>query len=99
MQALVIDPVIPFLVPPAERVSICLVGCGGTGSFLARDLARLAVHCRETGGPQISLNFLDDDRVEPKNIGRQLFAAADVGKNKAEVLADTTAFLAKVTGG
>lgn len=87
MQPLVIDPAIPFLAPTADHVPICLVGCGGAGSFLARDLARLAEHCRQTGGPTISLIFLDDDRVEPKNIGRQLFSAADVGKNKAEVLA------------
>lgn len=87
MQTLVIDPAVPFLVPPAEHVVLCLVGCGGTGSFLARDLARLADHCRAVGGPRISLIFLDDDRVEPKNVGRQMFAYADVGRNKAEVLA------------
>lgn len=87
MQALQIDPPIPFVVPNVPEFAITLVGCGGTGSHLAQTLARLAAHCRDTNGPYIQLAFVDGDRVEDKNVGRQLFSTADVGKNKAQVLA------------
>lgn len=87
MQALTIDPPIPFIVPQSPEITIALVGCGGTGSHLAQTLARLASHCRDTGGPALELVFVDGDTVEYKNVGRQLFASCDVGKNKAQVLA------------
>ena len=87
MQTLSIDPASRFLIPADAPISILLVGCGGTGSHIAQSLARLAYHVRERGGPALSLTFLDGDTVEPKNVGRQLFSLADVGRNKAQVLA------------
>ncbi|MBK8200243.1 MAG: PRTRC system ThiF family protein [Acidobacteria bacterium] len=87
MQTLTIDPVVPFLIPESPRIAIALVGCGGTGSHIAQAMARLAVHCRDTGGPQIDLAFIDGDTVERTNVGRQLFSAADIGRNKAQALA------------
>lgn len=87
MQTLQIDPPIPFIVPDTTSFTVVLCGCGGTGSHLAYTLARLAAHCRDTGGPRLTLAFVDGDTVERKNVGRQLFAPADVGKNKAMVLA------------
>lgn len=86
MQTLQLDPPIPFVVPPGP-ITIALIGCGGTGSHIAQSLARLAAHCRDTGAPSIELAFIDGDTVESKNVGRQLFSAADVGRNKAQVLA------------
>lgn len=87
MQTLQLDPAVPFVVPPLEAVTIALVGCGGTGSHIAQSLARLASHCRDTNGPEVQLAFVDGDTVEAKNVGRQLFSAADIGKNKAQTLA------------
>jgi PRTRC genetic system ThiF family protein len=87
MRSLTIDPPIPYLLPADRPISILLVGCGGTGSHLAQALARLASHVRDGGGPALTLIFVDGDVVEPKNVGRQLFSRADVGKNKAQVLA------------
>lgn len=87
MHALTIEPPLPFLLPELRDVTIALIGCGGTGSHIAQGLARLATHCRETNGPRITLAFVDGDTVEPKNVGRQLFSAADIGKNKAQALA------------
>lgn len=87
MQALQIDPPVPFIVPDTASFTIVLVGCGGTGSHLAQTLARLAAHCHSTGGPRLTLAFVDGDMVEAKNVGRQLFSPSDVGKNKAMVLA------------
>lgn len=70
-----------------DRVRIVLVGCGGTGSFLALHLARLAWHAWQSHGRAIALEFVDPDHVERQNLGRQNFAPAEVGQPKAEALA------------
>ncbi len=57
--------------------SVLLIGCGALGSHVAQGLIRKGVG-------QISL--CDDDRVELKNLTRQLFHVRDCGKNKAVAL-------------
>jgi len=69
-----------------DRVTIVLAGCGGTGSFLALHLARLACHARDRHGLDIDLVFVDPDLVEGQNVGRQNFCPAEVGLPKAMVL-------------
>ncbi|HMQ30022.1 MAG TPA: PRTRC system ThiF family protein [Chloroflexaceae bacterium] len=88
MQTLTIDQPIPYLVPPNQPIQIGLVGCGGTGSHIAQSLARMAAHRHERGGPPLRLFFIDGDHVEAHNIGRQIFARAELGNNKAQTLAD-----------
>ncbi|PDW00651.1 ThiF family adenylyltransferase [Candidatus Chloroploca asiatica] len=88
MDTLTIDTPIPYLLPPTQPIQIGLVGCGGTGSHLAVALARMASHLRERGSPPLHLIFIDGDRVEAPNIGRQLFAPAERGRHKAQTLAD-----------
>lgn len=85
MQTLTIEPPVPFVVRGGP-VTIALIGCGGTGSHIAQSLARLAAH---TGNSRSELRIIliDGDVVETKNVGRQLFAPSDVGKNKAQALA------------
>lgn len=56
-----------------------IIGCGGVGSFLAPTL------CMLTGKENITL--IDGDRLEAKNLNRQLFAEGEIGINKAEALA------------
>lgn len=87
MQTLTIDPAVPFILPPIASVLVVIVGCGGTGSYLAQNAARLAVHSRAGGGPEIQIILMDGDSVEEKNVGRQLFCPAEVGRNKAMTLA------------
>ncbi len=74
-------------IPDFKRVHLTLVGCGGTGSHIASGLASIAIALAERNIP-MDLLFIDPDRVEDKNVGRQLFSLADVGKPKAEVVAD-----------
>jgi PRTRC genetic system ThiF family protein len=74
------------LLGDVERAEIVLVGCGGTGSFLALHLARLAWHA-QAAGLEVALTFVDPDSVEEKNIGRQNFCPAEVGEHKAITLA------------
>jgi len=61
--------------------TIVLVGCGGTGGFLAEAVCRLLI------GRASRLYLVDPDRVELHNVARQAFDRRDVGRFKAEVLA------------
>lgn len=61
---------------------IIVVGCGGNGSHLVPDIARLIKSLNSS----IELILIDGDTVEEKNLIRQHFSASDVGKNKAQVL-------------
>lgn len=62
------------------RYRFYVVGCGGTGSLLARDLAKLL-----TSSPH-TMTLIDGDVVEEKNIIRQGYQLQDIGENKAAVL-------------
>ena len=67
--------------------TVTLVGLGGTGSQLSRLLARILYDMRRSRLHTPMLRFIDPDRVELKNCGRQSFCDAEVGQYKAEVLA------------
>lgn len=77
---------LPILLTPHKQIQFFLVGCGGTGGFLAPMLARLIV-ALEKGGIAVEGTFVDFDVVDHLNVPRQNFCAADIGFNKAEVLA------------
>jgi PRTRC genetic system ThiF family protein len=78
-------PVSRWGISENTRWSIYLIGCGGTGSFIAHVLAQLAASPRGEALQRVIL--VDPDLVEQRNIGRQNFAPADVGYPKAQVLA------------
>ena len=64
---------------------ITVVGCGGTGGFVAEGL------CRLFQGRAATIVLVDHDRVEPHNLLRQNFYAEDVGRFKSQALADRLA--------
>ena len=66
---------------PAET-RILVVGCGGTGSFVAEGLCRLLINS------DTPLILIDPDHVEPHNLVRQQFFSGDVGKFKSQALAE-----------
>jgi len=76
-----------LLVPEAKEVDIHLIGCGGTGSWLAPHIARIARLMAEKNDQKVRILFHDPDQVEAKNVYRQSFANAEIGVNKAEALA------------
>jgi PRTRC genetic system ThiF family protein len=76
-------PVQPY---QARRISLFIVGLGGTGSFLARHAACLLTLLR-AAGKEATLTFIDPDTVEEVNIPRQNFCRAEIGRYKAETLA------------
>ncbi len=75
-----------IVLPLYERLEFYLVGCGGTGSWLAPSLCRLARTLNEQG-KTTTLIFIDPDVVEQKNVLRQNFCDAEIGLNKAQTLA------------
>ncbi|MFC2004863.1 ThiF family adenylyltransferase [Chloroflexota bacterium] len=65
-----------------QQFKIIVVGCGGTGSFVAEGLSRLLI------GSEIPLLLIDPDRVEPHNLVRQNFYGSDLYKFKSQALAE-----------
>ena len=76
----------PSLVADREPVRIALIGAGGTGSQLLSGLARMNQALKALGSPGLDVRVFDGDSVSAANVGRQLFSASDIGKNKAVVL-------------
>ena len=72
--------------PHLQISQIVLVGCGGTGSEVARSVARMLYDMQQSRQQTPKLLLIDPDIVEMKNVGRQLFTPADVGQFKAQVL-------------
>lgn len=75
-----------IILPVYKQVELYLVGCGGTGSWLAPSLCRIARTLNEKG-KATNLIFIDPDVVEQKNVLRQNFCDAEIGLNKAQTLA------------
>lgn len=76
-----------------NQIHIRMLGCGGTGSKLMPELCQAIALFNENPmvngyERQAHLRVCDPDIVEVGNLNRQHFIAADVGKNKAEVLAN-----------
>lgn len=83
---------IPFEVPiqmqdyqKSYLKRVVVIGCGGTGGYLVPNLARL-IASLETSN--VELILIDGDVVESKNLIRQNFISPDLGRYKAEVLAE-----------
>ena len=65
-------------------VKIVMLGAGGTGGHIAPHLYRLLY----TLNRPVRFLIADGDTVESKNLVRQNFIEADLGENKAKVLAE-----------
>ncbi len=62
------------------KYEVMIVGCGGTGGFVAEGICRLLP-------TSVPLILVDPDRVEERNLQRQNFFPEDLGKLKSEALA------------
>lgn len=67
--------------PIPNNLKVAVIGCGGTGSFLAEAICRLLT------GLNFHLSLIDHDTVERRNTLRQNFFPSELGRNKAEALA------------
>ncbi len=74
--------------PNMHIQSVVIVGCGGTGAQVVRTVARIVYDMRRVRLHAPRITLIDPDIVEEKNVGRQLFTAADaaLGLHKAEVV-------------
>lgn len=75
-----------YLLNPTHPVTVCLIGCGGTGSHVLTGLARISYSLQALGHPGLYVVTYDPDTVSGSNVGRQLFSSPDIGLNKAVVL-------------
>ena len=73
-----------------KPVKIVMLGVGGTGGHVAPHLYRLL----HTLDRPVKVIIADGDVVEQKNLVRQNFVSSDLGRNKAQVIAEryATAF-------
>jgi len=69
---------------------IIIIGAGGTGGYLIPNLSRFiaSLPSNEENFKNHIITIVDGDKVEEKNIIRQNFITQDIGRYKAEVLAE-----------
>ena len=65
-------------------ISVTMIGVGGTGGHVAPHLYRLLYSLER----HVKVVIADGDNVEKKNLVRQNFISPDLGRNKAQVLAE-----------
>src|SRR5690348_4893705 len=75
----------PFITRISNQIQIVLVGCGGTGSWLAPHIGRFLAVLRERG-KQASGLFVDPDVVQPVNIPRQNFCQEEAERRLPKAL-------------
>ena len=75
-----------YLVNPTNALTVNLIGAGGNGSVMLTALARMHQALQALEHPGLQVYVWDDDVVSEANIGRQLFAAAEIDYPKAAAL-------------
>ena len=71
-----------------RKYRVLIAGVGGTGAYVARDLARFAYSLQaKSMDIDVEIHLFDPDVVEEKNLVRQNFILSDLGKPKAEGIA------------
>lgn len=75
-----------YFLDPMHKLSVLVIGAGGTGSHVLTSLARMNATLNALDHPGLHVTVYDDDVVSDANIGRQLFSASDIGRYKADVL-------------
>ena len=74
------------LINPPNPISVNLIGVGGTGSQVLTGLAKINHALIALGHPGLAVRAFDGDRITEANLGRQAFAEAELGLNKAVAL-------------
>ncbi|MGR5347314.1 PRTRC system ThiF family protein [Vibrio mediterranei] len=70
-----------------RNLKIALVGCGGTGSYLSKELIQIAKTMKALDpDSNLSVTYYDPSTVTESNLARQNFFPTMVGCNKAEAL-------------
>jgi hypothetical protein len=72
-----------YKIPTLFKQQFMVVGCGGTGGFVAEGLCRMFSRRSD-----FALELVDKDIVEDRNLIRQNFYKEDLGRFKSQVLAE-----------
>ncbi|CAB4126433.1 PRTRC_ThiF, PRTRC system ThiF family protein [uncultured Caudovirales phage] len=75
-----------YLLNPGHKITVNIVGLGGTGSHVLSCLGELNETLIALEHPGLHVYAYDHDTVSATNIGRQRFSQSDIGANKAAVL-------------
>lgn len=75
-----------YILNPPHKITVALIGCGGTGSQVLSILARMDLALQALGHLGLHVTVFDNDTVSDANIGRQLFSASEIGLHKSVAL-------------
>lgn len=75
-----------YLLNPPHKITVALIGCGGTGSQVLSILARMNKALVALGHLGLQVTAYDDDIISEANIGRQLYSESEIGEHKATAL-------------
>lgn len=75
-----------YINKPMHPVSVLVIGAGGNGSEMIKQLSRINYALRKLNHPGMHVTLADADRVEQPNVGRQLFSEAHIGQYKSNIL-------------
>lgn len=74
------------LISPHNPITVNLLGAGGTGSKVLTALLEMNHSLIALGHPGLQVRLWDDDIISEANLGRQRFAACEVGLYKSVAL-------------
>lgn len=80
----------PYLISPANPITVNLIGAGGTGSKVLTALMEMNHSLTALGHAGLSVRLWDDDVVTNANLGRQRFAHSEIGLCKSVALINRT---------
>lgn len=75
-----------YIIRDIHPITIDLIGVGGSGSNVLRNLARINAALRGLRRKGLHVTVWDGDTISEANIGRQNFYPGDIGLNKAVTL-------------
>lgn len=74
-----------YLLNPQHPLTVCVIGCGGTGTQVLSILARFNEALLALDHQGLHVTVFDDDKITEANVGRQLYSHADIGQYKSIV--------------
>jgi PRTRC genetic system ThiF family protein len=77
-----------YIASAQHKITVNLIGAGGTGSHMLTNLATLSHAFVKLGKQPLFVRVFDPDGIEEHNVGRQMFSISDVGRFKSDVLVE-----------
>lgn len=71
-----------YLLSPPHKLTVAVIGCGGTGSQVLSILGRMNTALQSLGHLGFHVTAYDDDTITEANVGRQLYSLSEIGAHK-----------------